>query len=194
MNLQDPENITLLFTLIGGLGTFCSLIWVKVIKPAVKLVQSQEDVNKTLEAIKKELTTNGGNSLKDTIVDLRHTINRIEKRQKVIEQRTKASLHYNDFALFETDHNGRLTWANNNFYEIVRIDNVDNFDWLNYVIEEQRQELFEELQSCLSMNRKLEKIVQTVDNTTVKLMGFPYRINDKEHGGFLISISLTKET
>ena len=43
------------------------------------------------------------------------------------------------------------------------------------------------------MNRKLGKTVKTIDNKTVKLTGFPYRINEKEHGGFLVSISQLKE-
>jgi hypothetical protein len=119
----------------------------------------------------------------------------MEKRQKVIEQRTKAALHYNDAALFETDDHGRLTWTNNNFYELTQdvINSVEGYDWLNYIKEEDREDLFDELKSCLKMNRKLVKTVQTVDDKIVKMMGFPYRINDKEHGGFLISISQLKE-
>jgi hypothetical protein len=195
LDLKHPEHITFVFSIIGGLGTFVSLIWVKVIRPAIKFVKGQEEVGKSLETIKKELTTNGGNSLKDAIVDLRSTVNRMEKRQKVIEQRTKAALHYNDAALFETDDHGRLTWTNNNFYELTLevINSVEGYDWLNYIKEEDREDLFDELKSCLKMNRKLVKTVQTVDDKTVKMMGFPYRISDKEHGGFLISISRLKE-
>ena len=195
LDLKHPEHITFVFSIIGGLGTFFSLMWVKVIKPAIKFVKGQEEVGRSLETIKKELTTNGGNSLKDAIVDLRSTVNRMEKRQKVIEQRTKAALHYNDAALFETDDHGRLTWTNNNFYELTQdvINSVEGYDWLNYIKEEDREDLFDELKSCLKMNRKLVKTVQTVDDKTVKMMGFPYRINDKEHGGFLISISQLKE-
>ena len=195
IDLKNPENITLLFSIFGGLGTFFSIIWVKIIKPAIKLVQGQEEVHQSLETIKKELTTNGGNSLKDAVVDLRSTINRMEKRQKVIEQRTKASLHYNDASLFEIDDQGRLTWTNNNFFELTQnvVTSVDGYDWLNYIVEEDREDLFDELKSCLQMNRKLVKTVKTVDSKLVKLMGFPYRINEKEHGGFLISISPLKE-
>jgi hypothetical protein len=195
IDLKNPENITLIFSIFGGLGTFFSIIWVKVIKPAIKLVQGQEEVFKSLETIKKELTTNGGNSLKDAVVDLRSTCNRMEKGQKVIEQRTKAALHYNDAVLFETDDHGRLTWTNNNFYELTQdvINSVEGYDWLNYAAEEEREDLFDELKSCLKMNRKLVKTVKTVDGKTVKMTGFPYRINEKEHGGFLVSISQIKE-
>ena len=58
LDLKHPEHITFVFSIIGGLGTFFSLMWVKVIKPAIKFVKGQEEVSKSLETIKNELTTN----------------------------------------------------------------------------------------------------------------------------------------
>lgn len=196
LDIKNPEHITFIFSVVGGLGTFFSIMWVKAVKPTLNFVKGQEELGKSLETIKKELTTNGGNSLKDAIVDLRSTVNRMEKRQKIIEQRTKAALHYNDVALFETDEQGRLIWTNNNFYELTQdvINSVEGYDWLNYIIEDDRIDLFDELKSCLKMNRKLVKVVNTTDGKTVRMTGFPYRINDKEQGGFLVSISQLKET
>jgi PAS domain-containing protein len=196
VDLKDPEHITLIFSILGGLGTFLSLLWVKLIKPIIKLLQNQEQVTKTLDTIKKELTTNGGNSLKDTIIDLKKTCNRIEIRQKVMEQRTKASLHYNNIALFETDDHGRLIWTNNSFYELTSnsIDSVDGYDWLTYIDEDDREDFFIEFKSCINMNRKFVKITKNCEGKNIKLVGFPYKINDEKHGGFLVSISEIKET
>jgi PAS domain-containing protein len=193
IDLKDPEHITLVFTVLGGLGTFLSLIWVKAIKPVIKLLQSQEDLIHSLQAIKKELTTNGGNSLKDAVIDLRTTIGRMETRQKVIEQRTKAALHYTKEALFETDDHGRLVWTNYSFYELTSdlINSVDGYDWLSYIHEEEREEFFNEFRSCLDMNRKFVKITRNCEDKTIKLIGFPYKINDSSHGGFLVSISIS---
>lgn len=195
LDLKDPHNIPLICSILGAIGTFFSLTWVKIIKPTVKFIKGQEEITSSIQTIRKELTTNGGNSLKDAVVDLRSTVNRMETRQKIIEQRTKAALHYNDVSLFEIDNTGRLTWTNNNFYELTQdvVTSVEGYDWLNYVNESEREELFEELKSCLEMNRKLAKTVQTVDGKTIKLTGFPYRINEKEHGGFLVSILILKE-
>lgn len=195
LDIKDPQNIPLLFSIFGAIGTFFSLAWVKIIKPTIKFVKGQEEITASIQTIRKELTTNGGNSLKDTVVDLRSTVNRMEKRQKIIEQRTRAALHYNDVPLFETDDSGRLIWTNNNFYELTQdvVNSVDGYDWLNYIQENQREDLFDELTSCLEMNRKLTKTVNTIDGKIIKLIGFPYRINEKEHGGFLISISQLKE-
>lgn len=195
IDFKDPEHITLIFSILGGLGTFFSLIWIKAIKPTIKILQSQENVIKTLETIKKELSTNGGNSLKDSIIDLKGTCNRIETRQKVMEQRTKAALHYNNVALFETDDHGRLIWTNNSFYELTgdHINSVDGYDWLTYIDEEDREDFFTEFKSCVNMNRKFVKLTKSCDGKNIKLVGFPYKINDEKHGGFLVSISEVKE-
>ena len=197
IDFKNPEYITLIFTVIGGLGTFLSLTWVKIIQPIIKLLQNQEDLIYSLQTIKKELTTNGGNSLKDAVIDLKITIGRMETRQKVIEQRTKAALHYTKEALFETDDHGRLVWTNYSFYELTSdlINSVDGYDWLSYIHEDEREEFFHEFKSCLDMNRKFVKITQNCENKTIKLIGFPYKINDSSHGGFLVSISIldTKE-
>lgn len=191
IDIKNPESITLLCSLLGGLGTLLSLLWVKIIKPTLKILQGQDEIVKSIETIRKELTTNGGNSLKDSIIDLRNTCSRIEVRQKVIEQRTKAALHYNNVALFETDKHGRLIWTNNSFYELTSdsVTNVDGYDWINYIHEDEREEFFQEFKSCLKMNRKFLKTVKNCENKTIKLLGFPYKINDDAHGGFLVSIS-----
>lgn len=196
INFNDPEHITFVCSLIGAIGTLTGLIWAKIIKPAVRMVHNQEKVTKALEAIKKELTTNGGNSLKDSIIELKGTCNRIETRQKVIEQRTRASLHYNNTALFETDDHGRLVWTNNSFYELTSdsIDSVEGYDWLTYIDEEEREDFFAEFKSCIDMNRKFFKITKNCEGNKIKLIGFPYKINETSHGGFLVSISELKET
>lgn len=195
INFKDPEHVTLIFSLLGGLGTFFSLVWVKAIKPIIKMLQNQENVMKNLSEIKKELSTNGGGSLKDSIIEMKGTCNRIETRQKIIEQRTRAALHYNNIALFETDDHGRLIWTNNSFYELTSdsLNSVDGYDWLTYIHEDEREDFFTEFRSCIDMNRKFVKITKNCDNKSIKIVGFPYKINDNVHGGFLISISESKE-
>lgn len=195
MNFNNPESITFIFSILGGSITFLSVFWMKIIRPIFQIIDNQDNLKQSLETIKKELTTNGGNSLKDAIIDLKGTCVRIENRQKVIEQRTKAALHYNNFALFETDEQGRLTWTNSNFYDLTcdSVSSVDGYDWLTYIQEDEREDLFGEFKSCLKMNRKFSKIATTCNNEKVKLVGFPYKINEKNHGGFIVSVSLVKE-
>lgn len=195
MSNFDVELLTIIFSSLGGIGTLFSIFWLKFIKPILKVISNHDDIVKSINFIKKELTTNGGNSLKDGIVELKSVCKSIEARQKIIEQRTKAALHYSNIALFETDINGRLTWNNAELCYFMKENaiNVEGYDWLAMITEEDREELLNEFQSCLRMNRKFSKIAKTQNGKTVRMLGYPYRISDTEHGGFLISISETSE-
>lgn len=194
LDIKNPENITFIFSLLGGIVTFFSVIWVKIVKPIFQIIDNQEDLTKSIETIKKEVTTNGGNSIKDAIISLKGTCSRIENRQKIIEQRTKAALHYTNAALFETDNQGRLTWTNSNFYDLTSdsLTSVEGYDWLTYIKENEREDFFTEFKSCLEMNRKFIKESISCNNEKVKFIGYPYKIDEKNHGGFIISLTLLK--
>jgi PAS domain S-box-containing protein len=195
MDIKNPENIPIILSVLGSIGTFISILWVKIVKPIIKILKNQDVFTQSIETIKKELTTNGGNSLKDSIVDLKNMCKRIETVQKIMEQRTKAALHYSNVALFETDQEGRLTWTNNKFYEVTSnsINSVDGYDWLSYIDEDDRKNFLHEFKSCLNMNRKFVKVTKNCEGSNIKLIGFPYKLNDNTHAGFLISISQIKE-
>lgn len=190
----NPEYITIIISLLGGICTFFSLVWVKAIKPIINLVKSQEYVGKAIKDIRHELTTNGGNSLKDAIIDLRNTCHRMETRQKIIEQRTKAALHYSLVSLFETDSEGRIIWANENFCKLTqnKLQNAEGYDWVSYIDEDEREDFLLEFRSCLSMNRKFMRITKNFEGKYVQMVGYPYKINENEHGGFLVSVSEPK--
>ena len=186
----NPEIVALVFGGISGITGLCTIAYKKFIKPIVKLCQNQDFFKESVEEIKKELTTNGGSSLKDAIIDMKDTVHRIDRRQKIIEQRTKAALHYSNEALFETDMAGRLIWSNANFCKYVKDNpsNITGFDWLSMIKEDERDELLNEFLSCIKMNRKFSKVTETQDRKEIRMLGYPYKITDVEHGGFLVSI------
>lgn len=194
MNDISLELIAIALGSIGSVVTFFTLLWKKFISPLVKLVKNHDNFIKSVNDLRllmeKELKTNGGNSLKDAIIDMRATCNRIENRQKIIEQRTKAGLHYSNVALFETDVAGRLVWSNahlSNFFDNTSKE-LEGYDWLNIIEEEDRAEVLEEFQSCLSMNRKFSKLTKTTQGKRIRMLGYPYKLSDEAHGGFLISL------
>jgi transcriptional regulator with PAS, ATPase and Fis domain len=195
IDYAHPEIIAVILSSIGGIFGMFTLAWKKIAKPLIKLCKSQDFFMESVEEIRKELKTNGGSSLKDAIIDMKATCHRIEKRQKVIEQRTKAALHYSEAALFETDTSGRLIWSNANFCKYVKDNpsNVTGFDWLSMIKEDERDELLNEFLSCVKMNRKFSKTTETQDNKNIRMLGYPYRITDSEHGGFLVSIIPNEE-
>lgn len=196
LNVPNVEFITILASLFGGLCTILSLAWVKVIKPLIRLLKHQDEFKDSIELIRKELMTNGGNSLKDAVIDLRQVCHRIETRQRIGEQRTKASMHYSHAALFETDADGRLIWNNSNFCRLFKehsTDFIEGYDWLSFINEDDREDFLHEFKSCLHMNRKFSRETTTCDGIRIKMIGYPYKITESEHGGFLVSVSLTSE-
>lgn len=191
----DAELAAIAVSILGGLGTCLSLLWVKVINPLVSLINNQDYFKQAVEEIKKELQTNGGNSLKDAVISLGNTCDRIERRQRVIEQRTKAALHYSNVALFETDSEGRLIWNNNHLCDVAMksSSSLEGYDWINCINEDEREEILAEFLSCIKMNRKFNRTTKTIDGKNIRMIGYPYKISEEEHGGFLISISQISE-
>ena len=196
-----PELLAIIIGSLGSVIGFLTYTWKKLIKPLVALVKNHDvfikSVDDVRELIQKELTTNGGSSLKDAIISMRESCQRIEDRQKVIVQRTKAALHYSSMALFETDKEGRLTWSNANLIELTKKSHsnymVEGFDWISLFDEAEREDIFDEFKSCLSMNRRFIKETRLINGTQVRLLGYPYKITDTEHGGFLVSITTENE-
>jgi len=202
MSGLDTEIIAIIIGGISGMGGLCTLFWKKFLKPIVKLCKNQDFFVESVEEIKKELTTNGGSSLKDAIIGMKESCERIENRQRVIIQRTKAALHYSSTALFETDKEGRLIWSNVNLIDLTKRSNtwskdanymVEGFDWISLFKEEDREAVLSEFKSCLAMNRRFIKETELINGVTVRLLGYPYKITDTEHGGFLVSITEEKE-
>ncbi len=198
----DNQTITILVSAIGGLGGLLTIFWRKFLKPIVKLCKNQDFFVASVEEIKKELTTNGGSSLKDAIIGMKESCARIEHRQRVIIQRTKAALHYSSTALFETDEEGRLIWSNVNLIDLAKRSStwtkdanymVEGFDWISLFREQDREAVLSEFKSCLAMNRRFIKETELINGVKVRLLGYPYKITDTEHGGFLVSITEEKE-
>ena len=191
IDFTHPEIIAVLISSIGGIFSLVILGWKKVIKPLVKLCKNQDFFVESINDIKKELTTNGGSSLKDAIISMGESCARIEDRQKVIIQRTKAALHYSGAALFETDEDGRMTWSNANFCKFLPAggSQFEGYDWLTIIHEDEREEVMQEFLSCLQMNRRFSKPTKHFDGEEIRLLGYPYRIDEEKHGGFLVSVT-----
>lgn len=188
------EYLGFIIPIIGSLFGFFVFVYKKIIKKLVAAFQDHQELVESVAIIKSEVIPNGGGSLKDSVNSLKITCERIEKRQKVIEQRSKAGLHYHDQALFETDKNGNLVWINEKFYELTgkTQSDMEGYDWITYIHDEEREDFLKEFQSCMKMGRKFEFETRSSDNKRIKFVGYPYKINEKEHHGFLFNIIIIK--
>ena len=185
------DIIAIVLPLLGAIGGLFAFVWRKLIKPANGFLKDHEKIKASIQTIKEEVVTNGGRSLKDAVIQLKGTCDRIEDRQKVINQRSKASLHYQNEALFETDEDGKLIWINDKFYQVTgeTLTNMEGYNWVTIIDEPEREGFLKEFLSCIEMCRKVDIETTSMSGKTIRFVGYPYKITDKAHQGFLVHLS-----
>ena len=149
-----------------------------VILPTIRLYKNQNKLLKLVDEIKKEVTPNGGSSIKDSI-------NRIEKRQIMIDKRSKAVFYTFKDPIFEVDERGNILWANQAFHTAMGTKNLKGLDWVSFIDELHREHFLRELESCSDRLRELKFETTSTEGKNIKFSGYPYRDNDKNFG-FLI--------
>jgi len=192
--LDTEKVITIILTVLGSMGPVVTWMWVRVVRPLLSVAKNQDEVLKAVAAISSEIRSEDGTSLKETVQDVGMTCRRIEGRQKILEQRTKAALHYTGTPLFETDKRGRIVWSNALFCKLVGDSNLllEGYDWLTLINDDEREETLTQFRSCLDTNRKFTKDTETQEGLKIRMVGYPYRISEDEHGGFLVNITVIK--
>lgn len=191
--ISQEEAVTIA-TLVGAASTVIIILW-RIFRVSGVFLREQEGIKESIDTIMKEVTLNDGGSLKDGVHSLKGSCDRIELRQKVLDQRSKASLHYTDRPLFETDKRGRAIWSNESFQNITKEngDFSEGYDWIAVIDESYREEFLKEFQSCLDMCRKVDVETMSANGGTVHFTGFPYEVEEGVHEGFLIHLSLKGE-
>ena len=178
---QIISNLDVFGIVVGAFGAIYAAIigiYKCVIKPTIKLYKSQQTLVSSVEDIKKELTTNGGSSIKDTV-------NRIDRRQIILDKRSKAIFYNIEKAILEVDERGSILWANEQFHKLMGTKNLKGLDWVSYIDEPQRENFLREFESCSEKLRELKFETVSTEGKKIKYTGFPYRDNDRNFG-FLI--------
>lgn len=172
------EIVGIALSLAGGICASFAWGWKYLVKPTIRLYKNQQKLVVSVEDIKKELTTNGGSSIKDTV-------NRIDRRQVMLDKRSKAIFYNIEKAILEVDESGSILWANEEFHKIMGTKNLKGLDWVSYIDEPQRENFLREFESCSEKLRELRFETVSTEGKKIKYTGFPYRDNDKNFG-FLI--------
>lgn len=193
LSLSNEEAVSMV-TVAGAIVSAVVFLW-RVFRMTRKYMLVMEEMKSTIEAVRHEVSYNGGNSVKDMISKLLIASERMEKRQKLIDQRSKAALHYQESCLFETDERGNLTWANAKFYnDTVKYGDISGgLDWITIIHEDERQDFLTEFNSCLALARRIDVDTISVDKRKLRIIGYPYRVDTGQHEGFLIHISIKRE-
>lgn len=186
--MLSQDQAAAIATLSGALGAALVSLW-RIFKYCRKFLDEQAQIKDHLKIIKQEVTPNGGGSMKDTINNLKYVVDRIEVRQKILDQRSKATLHHTSHPLFETDKDGRLTWYNEALREqTLENGSLEGHDWFSIVDEDAREAFITEIKSCLRMCRKIDIETVSVNGCLIRFVGFPYKVGNSSHEGFLVHL------
>jgi PAS domain S-box-containing protein len=176
----DVETLTKLFFLWSAVlvPTFTFVYWsfIKPLKKKINIINGMEqwqgDVAKAhlemttlLKSVVKEVTPNGGNSLRDKVDGIGKDVSilKIDAVQLKIDaeaqkQRLRILLRPSLNAMFETDQNGRFVWANDAYLNLcgLPVDKVYGNGWLNGIDIHDRDEVLEEIKCCIDQDRDFD--------------------------------------
>lgn len=181
----DWESVGMLLGVIASALAILRGLWVLVPKLCRKLGQRvsemfgigdiKTDIGALTEQVKfvvDELKPNGGASIRDSL-------NRIEIRQVLQEQRQKAILSDMSVGVFETDTDGEFIWVNRKYLRMTgRTPNeVTGSGWINTIAERDRERVTAEWKSAMDASREFESsyLMITPDDERVEVSVRTYK-------------------
>lgn len=142
-------------------------VYIKVVRPIAKSIKAQfeavlllPELAKSVQAIKQELTTNGGSSVKDAI-------KRIEERQLISNQILSAVF---DHGSFQADQYGRWFEISSSLCKSLHRSEHElrGNSWVSWIEDEQREEIFHEWNQTIAAGRDFDECFSfRTENDTV---------------------------
>ena len=146
-----------------------------------------------VELVITELRPNGGASIRDSL-------NRIELRQVLQEQRQKAILSDMSVGVFETNNEGEFVWVNRKYLRMTgrAPDEVKGSGWINTIAHRDRERVVMAWNKAIEEEREFEEefLMITPDDERVQVSARTYKMETKESGplGFLGMLTPQCET
>jgi len=143
-------------------------VWYRTFGKTVYLLKQhiiEED--ETLKRIEKELTTNGGNSIRDILEELR-------ERHFSFEAYLNAQMNVQKIALFRTDASGRVVAHNRYHQRLVgfSFEEIKGDGWVNVLHPDDRTRVHDLWLEAVEENREFSE-----DIKYVKPSGEAYRVH-----------------
>lgn len=141
-------------------------------------------LTKSVNFVVTELQPNGGASIRDSL-------NRIELRQVLQEQRQKAILSDMSIGVFETDSEGNFKWVNRKYLRMTgrAPDEVKGSGWINTIAHRDRERIVLAWNKAVEEKREFEEkfVMITPDDQRCEVAIRTYKMDDKDNGhlGFL---------
>jgi len=123
-----------------------------------KITFLQEIHYKEVTEIKKELTPNGGTSLKDTVNKIAVAVDTLALQGTRMELRQQNILNSVAVPIFETDKNGECVFANKAYLDLIgrSMDEIKGPSWINMIHPEDRTKVQDEWDRAIEQKRNFE--------------------------------------
>jgi len=141
---------------LGAIVGFLWGGWKMLIQPIKKLIKTQENFEKTLnetvlpliKSLDKELSKNGGKSIKDQINRIDDAVALAELRSKMIASNLITT------GAYECDAEGRCTWVNKAYCEMfgLTFEEAKGNGWLTSVDELERIEVWKKWLESIALD------------------------------------------
>lgn len=180
--------------LIAGAAVGLKFLWALIKKAYAKIGDNvfgiadiKTDIGsvaRQLDFIVAELHPNGGASIRDSL-------NRIELRQVLQEQRQKAILSDMSVGVFETNTEGEFIWVNRKYLRMTgrAPDEVKGSGWINTIAHRDRERVVLAWSKAIEEGREFEEefMMITPDNERVQVQARTYKMSAQDDSplGFL---------
>ena len=137
-------------------------------------IQRIASVDAKLQSILKEVSPNGGSSLRDAVTSTRDTAKRTEMALAVFINSTRAQWDgMGLFAVFEASPTGEFTYVNSTYMKWTNKSERDliGAGWINAIDVDDRRYVREEWESCVSDIREFTK-----EYTMLRVDGAPFGV------------------
>jgi len=124
-------------------------------------------VHAQINTIFKELTPNGGGSLKDNVNQLTIELKKNTDMTEVIYHSQHWLLDNRDEPIFESQSDGKCTWVNKPYMNLLRRDMsyFINHGWKSAIHDDDRERVVENWNSAVRDGRLFEDTYRMVDST-----------------------------
>lgn len=173
MDLSNLSTEAIAAIVTGLLGLLGAGGGAKVYLPKiVAFVRELSTAINSVNGIKAQFENNGGSTLKDAIDNLQKSVLRIEQRQIMGEQRTKALMNSDPTKnFFEANEKGECLWASVGYLRLTgkSLEDVRGNGWIGVIAPEDRKRVVEEWSDAVTQNRDFQSRYRmlSVDGNTV---------------------------
>ena len=157
---QLPDNMfsseLWLLKISALIGAF--FVVIKFIKKIWTFLQDLVSTTSKIKILAETIVPERGETLKESILNMKSTIESINKRQLFTEHRERAVLQESSIMIFEFDGKGNLTWANKSYVNLTgrSLDELLDRGWENTISQDDRDRVVKEFRGAEVSDRDFE--------------------------------------